>query len=135
MANEEKYLEIQQFGIYIVDLGKPHSDRDNFHSSVSSGRRPVVVLGNKMGLKHSPVVHVIPLTTRLAKAQKKKLPVHVQINVEGDVKSKCDYLVDSVIMAEQLTVIPKHKIQKYVGTISEAKTLELKAALNLALGI
>jgi mRNA-degrading endonuclease toxin of MazEF toxin-antitoxin module len=83
MANEEKYLEIQQFGIYIVDLGKPHSDRDNFHSSVSSGRRPVVVLGNKMGLKHSPVVHVIPLTTRLAKAQKKKHLFTFRLTLKG----------------------------------------------------
>lgn len=43
-------------------------------SSVIRGRRPVILISNNAANMHSPVVTVIPITSRICKQQ---LPTHV----------------------------------------------------------
>lgn len=49
-------------------------------SHIQSGCRPVLVISNDMANKFSPVVTVVPLTTRLGK---KCLPTHVTLLTSG----------------------------------------------------
>lgn len=47
--------------------------------SEQQGGRPVIVVSNETCNKFSPTVTVVPLTTK----DKKPLPTHVELNVEG----------------------------------------------------
>ena len=58
--------------VYFVDLG------DNIGSSKQSGLRPAVVVSNNKANRHSPVVTVVPMTT---KTRKTFLPTHVLIPI------------------------------------------------------
>lgn len=46
---------------------------------INNGTRPVLVVSNDLCNKHSPVVHVVPLTT----AHKRPFPLHVECMING----------------------------------------------------
>lgn len=79
--------------------------------SVQSGYRPVFIVSNNMNNEHSPILNVIPLTSR----QKKKLPVHVELSnyEEYGLQAK------STMLIEQITTISIDDIDRYVGTIRD----------------
>ena len=65
--------------------------------SEQGGVRPVLVIQNDVGNRHSPTVIIAAITSQLNKA---KLPTHVELDSE-----KCDMVKDSVILLEQLRTI------------------------------
>ena len=67
----EGKVEIKRGDIIIVDLGQ-------HETSVQSGIRPCVVMSNDMANRHSPVITVVPLTSKIRKKQ--YLPTHVFLN-------------------------------------------------------
>ena len=64
-------MKIKRGDIIIADLGQ-------HETSVQSGIRPCVVMSNNMANKHSPVITVVPLTSKIRKKQ--YLPTHVFLN-------------------------------------------------------
>lgn len=87
--------------IYMADLGEDEG-------SLQSGKRPVIVVSNNAANKFSPVITIIPMTTK----RKKKLPTHVYIQ-------DCGLPIPSLALAEQITSINKsHFIQK-LGSIQQ----------------
>ena len=64
--------------------------------SEQGGVRPVLVIQNDVGNKHSPTVICAAITSRMNKA---KLPTHVELSARD-----CDMVKDSVILLEQLPV-------------------------------
>lgn len=64
-------LEISQGDIYYADM-EPHI------GSEQGGKRPVVVLQNNIGNRHSPTLIVATVTTRTEK--KKNQPTHVLVD-------------------------------------------------------
>jgi mRNA-degrading endonuclease toxin of MazEF toxin-antitoxin module len=136
IEKENNELSLEFLGIYLADLGTPEKkENGEAHSSVMSGKRPVLLLGNEYSLKFSPVLHVVPITSQMAKSKHKKLPIHIPIRVEKDIAINKCFAKDSVILFEQLTVIPRHKIIKFCGKLNESKLLKIKSVLSLALGI
>lgn len=75
--------------------------------SLQAGIRPVIVISNDMANKFSPVVTVIPVTS---KVKKKKLPTHVHLN-------DCGLDGPCTAMAEQITSIDKDRLGKWIGSI------------------
>lgn len=73
--------------------------------------RPVVIVSNETCNEHSPVVTVLPITSK----DKKPLPTHVPVPTTQE-------LVHGVIMAEQITTTSKMRLINYVGEVDE-KTL------------
>ena len=76
-------------------------------SQVQQGVRPVIIISNDLNNKYSPVVNVVPLTSRMTKHP---LPTHVKIQGYGLPKP-------SVILGEQIITIDKKCLGEKVGTI------------------
>ena len=66
--------------------------------SEQEGRRPVVIVQNDIGNRHSPTVTVIPLSTQIPS---RNYPFHVRTEVAGR---------PSVIKAEQIITIDKSRL-------------------------
>ena len=74
--------------------------------SEQGGIRPVLIIQNDIGNKHSPTVICAAITSKMNKA---KLPTHVEIDC-----SKYDIMKDSVILLEQLRTIDKKRLKDKV---------------------
>ncbi len=71
--------------------------------SEQGGIRPVLIIQNDIGNKHSPTVICAAITSKMNKA---KLPTHIELNA-----SKYDMVKDSVILLEQLRTIDKKRLK------------------------
>lgn len=91
-------------------------------SHIQSGYRPVLVISNDMANKFSPVVTVVPLTTRLGK---KCLPTHVTLLTSG-------LRGVSLALCEQVMPVDKSSLTQFIGYVSD---LDDQAALERAVAI
>lgn len=96
--------------------------------SEQEGRRPVVVIQNDVGNKHSPTVIVAAVTTK-AFDKRKKLPVHYALDDETGLKAP------SVVMLEQIRTLDKHRLEQYVGKLPPKQLKELNHALAISVGL
>ena len=71
--------------------------------SEQGGIRPVLIIQNDVGNKHSPTVICAAITSKMNKT---KLPTHIELNA-----SKYDMVKDSVILLEQLRTIDKKRLK------------------------
>lgn len=98
--------EIKRGEIYFADLNP-------VRGSEQGGIRPVLVIQNDTGNKHSPTIIVAPITSSLEKA---KLPTHVEILGKGLSKN-------SIVLLEQIRTIDKCRISAHIGRLDN-KTME-----------
>lgn len=84
--------------------------------SIQGGYRPVLIISNDKNNKHSTVVNVVPMTTKM---NKRKLPCHVEI---WDYE-KCGLTAPSTLMLEQITTIRKETMLYRMGKIDDVKML------------
>lgn len=70
--------------------------------SEQGGVRPVLIIQNDVGNRHSPTVICAAITSQMNKA---KLPTHVELD-----SRKYDLVKDSVVLLEQLRTIDKKQI-------------------------
>lgn len=113
-------LEITRGTIVMVDLPLGNG-------SVQGGMRPAVVVSNDKGNKFSPVLIVIPLTSRV----KKPMPTHHTIEpsiLNGLSKT-------SIALAEQIITVGKDMVRNIVGTLEEVDInfINRKVMTSLAL--
>lgn len=71
--------------------------------SEQGGIRPVVIVQNDVGNRHSPTVIVAAVTSKLNKA---KLPTHIELPA-----GQYHLVKDSVILLEQLRTIDKSRLK------------------------
>ncbi len=105
--------------LYVANLGKPKG-------SQQGGVRPVVVLQNNLGNRHSPTLTVAPLTTKISK--KKHQPTHYLIR-----KAK-GLAQPSMVLAEQLMTCDKKFIRGYIGKVSKGQMRGIDEAVKKQLG-
>ena len=86
--------------------------------SEQGGIRPVLIIQNDIGNKHSP-------TSRMNKA---KLPTHVELDTR-----RCDMIKDSVILLEQLRTIDKQRLKEKICHIDEELQEKVDYALKISL--
>lgn len=89
--------------------------------SVQSGSRPCLVISNNKANRYSPVITVLPITSR----KKKLLPTHVPITLE----------VESYIMAEQIISIDKKQINGYYSYCDDVTMEMVESAMMIQLDI
>lgn len=77
--------------------------------SEQGGIRPVLIIQNDVGNKHSPTVICAAITSRMNKA---KLPTHVELDARH-----CNMVKDSVILLEQLRTIDKQRLKEKICRI------------------
>lgn len=93
--------------------------------SEQGGIRPVLIIQNDVGNKHSPTVICAAITSRMNKA---KLPTHVELDTR-----KCDMIKDSVILLEQLRTIDKQRLKEKICHIDEELLEKVNCALKVSL--
>ena len=74
--------------------------------SEQGGVRPVLIIQNDIGNRHSPTIICAAITSRMNKA---KMPTHIELNAD-----KYDMVKNSVILLEQLRTIDKRRLKDKV---------------------
>lgn len=122
MKMEEWTVRIKRGDVIVVDLGQ-------HETSVQSGIRPCVVISNNMANKHSTVITVVPLTSKIQK--KHYLPTHVFLN--GYRNTGLDR--HSLALCEQITSVAFSDVLEVVGRVSERKLSEIGHAVKVQCGL
>lgn len=94
--------------------------------SEQGGIRPVLIVQNDMGNRHSPTVIVAAITSRM---KKPGLPTHVPLSA-----AECGLKQDSVVLMEQVRTLEKTRLTKYLGAVPPATMRRVDEALRLSLG-
>ena len=115
-----KKLVIRRGDIYYADLSP-------VVGSEQGGIRPVLVIQNNMGNRHSQTVICAAITSKLNKA---KLPTHIEISTR-------DYKIvkNSVILLEQIRTIDKQRLREYVCHIDPAMMKRVDEAICVSLNL
>ncbi len=93
--------------------------------SEQGGIRPVLVVQNNIGNRHSPTVVVVPISA----AKKHYLPTHIHIKGSESLPK------DSIILAEQIRTIDRSRLRKYVGSLNKELMKEIDGILKISIGV
>ena len=93
--------------------------------SEQGGVRPVLIIQNDVGNRHSPTVICAAITSRLNKAN---LPTHIELNA-----GNYDMVKDSVILLEQLRTIDKKRLKDKVCHLDTITMEKVNRALEISL--
>ena len=93
--------------------------------SEQGGIRPVLIIQNDMGNRHSPTVICAAITSKLNKA---KLPTHVELSA-----NQYHMVKDSVILPEQLRTIDKTRLRDKICHLDADILNQVNNALNVSL--
>ena len=104
---EWKYMVIRRGDIFYADL------------------RPVLIIQNDVGNRHSPTVICAAITSQMNKA---KLPTHVELD-----SRKYDLVKDSVVLLEQLRTIDKKRLKDKVCHLDSQILVKIDKALEVSL--
>ena len=93
--------------------------------SEQGGTRPVLIISNNTGNRHSPTVIIAAITSRVH--TKAKLPTHTSVkDFEGLDK-------DSIILLEQIRTIDKQRLKNHMGTMPNNIMARVDKALAISL--
>lgn len=95
--------------------------------SEQGGIRPVLIIQNDIGNKHSPTVICAAITSKMNKA---KLPTHVEISSKD-----YDLVKDSVILLEQVRTIDKTRLKEKVCHLDENVLKRIDKALLISFAL
>lgn len=113
-------MQIRRGDIFYADLSP-------VVGSEQGGVRPVLIIQNDVGNRHSPTVICAAITSRMHKA---KLPTHVEVDA-----SKYHIVKNSVILLEQIRTIDKRRLREMVchvdGELMEKVDEALKVSFEL----
>ena len=93
--------------------------------SEQGGIRPVLIIQNDVGNKHSPTVICAAITSKMNKA---KLPTHIELNSD-----QYEIVKDSVILLEQLRTIDKKRLKDRVCHLDNDIMDKVNDALKISL--
>ena len=111
-------MQVRRGDIYYADL-RP------VVGSEQGGIRPVLVIQNDTGNRHSPTVIIAAITSQMHKS---KLPTHVEIDSQ-----KYDIDKDSVVLLEQLRTIDKKRLRDKVCHLDNDIIAKVDKALLVSL--
>jgi len=113
-------MVIRRGDIYYADL-RP------VIGSEQGGIRPVLIIQNDIGNKHSPTVICAAITSQMNKA---KLPTHVELD-----SGKYALVKDSVVLLEQLRTIDKKRLKDKVCHLDKEILQKVEHALLISLDL
>ena len=95
--------------------------------SEQGGVRPVLIIQNDVGNRHSPTVICAAITSRMNKA---KLPTHIELNA-----ARYHMVKDSVILLEQLRTIDKTRLKDRICHLDSDIMEKVGRALQISLDL
>lgn len=111
-------MTIRRGDVYYADL-RP------VVGSEQGGIRPVLIIQNDVGNRHSPTVIVAAITSQINKS---KLPTHVELS-----SRHYEMVKDSVILLEQLRTIDKRRLKERVCHLDGEILTKVDKALEISL--
>ena len=111
-------MTIRRGDVYYADL-RP------VVGSEQGGIRPVLIIQNDVGNRHSPTVICAAITSKMNKA---KLPTHIELSA-----GKYDMVKDSVILLEQLRTIDKQRLKDKVCHLDDDIMQKVNKGLMISL--
>ena len=93
--------------------------------SEQGGIRPVLIVQNDVGNRHSPTIICAAITSKLNKA---KLPTHIELSA-----GRYDMVKDPGILLEQLRTIDKKRLKDKVCHLDEDIMKEVNRGLMVSL--
>ncbi len=104
-----------------------YADLSPVVGSEQGGIRPVLIIQNNMGNRHSPTVIAAAITSQMNKA---KLPTHIEL-----VGDHCGLTRDSVILLEQIRTLDKRRLREHMGRLDSARMDEVDRAIAVSFGL
>ena len=106
--------------LYYADLG-------HGIGSEQKGNRPVVIIQNNVGNKHSPTVIIAAVTSKAN--IKAKLPTHYYLDAGNGLDQP------SLILLEQIRTVDKRRLSSYIGRLDEKHIQGINYALAISIGL
>lgn len=104
-----------------------YADLSPVVGSEQGGVRPVLIVQNDVGNKHSPTVIAAAITSQRDKA---KLPTHIEVNGAG-----CGLSKDSVVLLEQIRTLDKKRLKEKMGQLDNTAMNQVNNALSISFGL
>ena len=104
-----------------------YADLSPVVGSEQGGTRPVLIVQNDTGNRHSPTVIAAAITSQLGKA---RLPTHIRVPGREVGLAK-----DSVILLEQIRTLDKRRLREHMGRLSEEQMSKVDGAIAVSFGL
>ena len=104
-----------------------YADLSPVVGSEQGGVRPVLIIQNDMGNRHSPTVIAAAITSQMNKA---KLPTHIEL-----VGQDCGLTKDSIVLLEQIRTLDKRRLREHMGRLDGALMDEVDRAIAVSFGL
>lgn len=104
-----------------------YADLSPVVGSEQGGTRPVLIVQNDMGNRHSPTVIAAAITSQMNKA---KLPTHIELTGRNVGLTK-----DSVVLLEQIRTIDKRRLREHTGHADRSVMDQVDSALAVSFGL
>lgn len=113
-------MQIKKGDIYYADLTP-------VVGSEQGGIRPVLVIQNDVGNRHSPTVIAAAITS---KAGKRRIPTHIRL--EGHFQGLHQ---NSIVLLEQVRTIDRARLKEYIGRLNAATMEYVDHAIAVSFGL
>ena len=113
-------MEVHRGEVFYADLSP-------VVGSEQGGVRPVLIVQNEIGNRHSPTVIAAAITSRLDKT---RLPTHINIRAADTGLAK-----DSVVLLEQIRTIDKKRLKERMGELETGDMSRVNNALSISFGL
>ena len=104
-----------------------YADLSPVVGSEQGGMRPVLIVQNDTGNKHSPTVIAAAITSQTGKA---KLPTHIELSGQSVGLSR-----DSVILLEQIRTLDKSRLREKMGRLDGETMTRVDSAIAVSFGL
>ena len=104
-----------------------YADLSPVVGSEQGGVRPVLIVQNDTGNRHSPTVIAAAITSQLGKA---KLPTHIHLSRQTTGLNR-----DSIILLEQIRTLDKSRLRERMGRLDESTMSAVDNALSVSFGL
>ena len=104
-----------------------YADLSPVVGSEQGGMRPVLIVQNDTGNKHSPTVIAAAITSQTGKA---RLPTHIELEAKSYGLTR-----DSVVLLEQIRTIDKRRLKERMGKLDISLMTRVNNAIAVSFGL
>ena len=104
-----------------------YADLSPVVGSEQGGMRPVLIIQNDTGNRHSPTVIAAAITSQTGKAN---LPTHISLAARS-----CGLTRDSVILLEQVRTLDNSRLRERMGRLEEPAMHQVDNAIAVSFGL
>ena len=113
-------MEVHRGEVFYADLSP-------VVGSEQGGVRPVLIVQNDTGNRHSPTIIAAAITSQTGKA---RLPTHIELSARTYGLPK-----DSVVLLEQIRTLDKKRLREHMGRVDDAVMQKVDSAIAVSFGL